>query len=82
MTGLEGQTVLQALMAQGIEVPHVCYQPNLGPIQTCDTCLVEIDGKMVRSCATHLSAGQNIDHSSEKVKDMQREATQRILHNH
>ena len=82
LTGLEGQTVLQALMAQGIEVPHVCYQPNLGPIQTCDTCLVEIDGKMVRSCATHLSAGQNIDHSSEKVKDMQREATQRILHNH
>ncbi len=81
-TGLEGQTVLQALMAEGAEVPHVCYQPNLGPIQTCDTCLVEVDGKMVRSCSTHLKSGQNIDYSSKNVKDLQREATQRILHNH
>lgn len=81
-TGLEGQTVLQALMAQGVDIPHVCYQPNLGPIETCDTCIVEVDGKMVRSCSTHLMDGSEIDYASDKVKGAQKEAAQRILKNH
>ena len=38
---VRGQTILQALLAEGKDVPHICYQPNLGPIKTCDTCIVE-----------------------------------------
>ncbi len=79
---LEGQTVLQALMADGVDVPHVCYQPNLGSIQTCDTCIVEVDGKLVRSCSTQLKDGAQVDYSSKKVKELQKEATQRLLQNH
>lgn len=75
-------TVLEALIANGVEVPHVCYQPNLGPIQTCDTCIVEVNGKMVRSCSTNLSEGMSIDTVGLQVKALQVEATDRILHNH
>ena len=81
-TGLDGQTVLQALIARGVDIPHVCYQPNLGAIQTCDTCIVEVDGRMVRSCGTGLKEGSSINYSSKNVKALQIEATQRILHNH
>ncbi len=31
------------------EVPHVCYLPQLGPIQTCDTCFVEVGGQLARA---------------------------------
>ncbi len=79
---VRGQTILQALLAEGKDVPHICYQPNLGPIKTCDTCIVEADGKMVRSCSTPLTDGMNVDFSSKKVRELQVEATQRILHNH
>lgn len=82
VSGIEGQTILQALISEGVDVPHVCYQPNLGAIETCDTCIVQVDGKLVRSCSTPLSADSEIDHSSAKVREAQREATQRILHNH
>jgi predicted molibdopterin-dependent oxidoreductase YjgC len=27
----------------GGSVPHVCYHPHLGPVQTCDTCMVEMN---------------------------------------
>ena len=27
----------------GEDVPQVCYHPQLVPIQTCDTCIVEVD---------------------------------------
>jgi len=26
------------------ELAHVCYHPQMGPIQSCDTCMVEVDG--------------------------------------
>ncbi len=81
-SAISGQTILQALMAQGIDIPHVCYQPNLGPIKTCDTCIVEANGKMVRSCSTPVEDRMTIVYDSTRVKDLQVEATQRILHNH
>jgi formate dehydrogenase major subunit len=32
------------------ELPHICYHsPLMGPIQTCDTCIVEVDGQLVPS---------------------------------
>jgi formate dehydrogenase major subunit len=81
-SGLKGQTILQALMNNAIDIPHVCYHPNLGPIETCDTCLVNIDGKILRSCSTNLEDGMIIDVSSAKIREAQVEATQRLLHDH
>ncbi|HLH86203.1 MAG TPA: 2Fe-2S iron-sulfur cluster-binding protein, partial [Thermoplasmataceae archaeon] len=38
----EKLSVLQYLTSHQIDIPHICYHPNLGPIKSCDTCLVEI----------------------------------------
>lgn len=63
-------------------VPHVCYHQQLGPIQTCDTCMVEVDGKLVRACGTMVSAGMKIATRSARANAAQREAFDRILSNH
>src|ERR1700683_2162013 len=47
-----GKHLLEVLNRSGADVPQVCYHHQLGPIQTCDTCMVEADGKLVRSCGT------------------------------
>ena len=78
----KGETVLQSLLRNNVDIPHVCYQPNLGPIETCDTCIVEVDGKLIRSCSTEVSGNMRIDSESRKAKDTQIEATNRILRNH
>ncbi len=49
---VDGEYLIEAINRSGIQVPHVCYHTRLGPIQTCDTCMVEVDGKLVRACAT------------------------------
>ena len=41
--------------------PQICYVPEVDPIQTCDTCIVEVNGKLVRSCSTKAENGMNID---------------------
>jgi formate dehydrogenase major subunit len=77
-----GTRILDYLLQQGIEHPHICYSPELGPIQTCDTCMCEIDGKIMRACSTYIEDGMNILTSSERAKRAQTEAMDRILENH
>jgi formate dehydrogenase major subunit len=63
-------------------VPQVCYHPQMGPIESCDTCMVEVDGKLVRACGTRVTSGINVVTASEIVDIAQREAFDRILQNH
>jgi formate dehydrogenase major subunit len=76
------ERLIDVLRRAGPEVPHVCYHPQLGPIQTCDTCMVEVDGRLVRACATTVSAGMEVATKSAPAKAAQREAFDRILGNH
>ena len=43
--------LIDVINRNGSKVPQVCYHPQLGPIQTCDTRRVEVDGALVRACA-------------------------------
>ncbi|TLS36871.1 formate dehydrogenase subunit alpha [Pseudalkalibacillus caeni] len=76
------QTVLQLLSDSSIEVPNVCYHPSLGPIETCDTCIVRVNDELVRSCSTELKDGDVIDTVAKEVKDAQVIGMDRILYNH
>lgn len=78
----QGMTVLQYLNTSSIEVPQVCYHPSLGPIETCDACIVEVNGELVRSCSTPLKDGDIIDTIAPDVKKSQTAAMDKILHNH
>jgi formate dehydrogenase major subunit len=73
---------LKFLELNNIKVPHICYQENLGPIETCDVCMVEVDGKLRRSCSLKPADGMKIVTDSRRAKEAQIEATDRILKNH
>ena len=46
----EGELLVEAILRHK-KIPHICYHsPLMGPIQSCDTCIVEVDGQLVRSC--------------------------------
>ena len=77
-----GERLIDVLNRAGINISQVCYHPQLGPIQTCDTCMVEMNGRLTRACATTVSAAMEISTKSEKAAAAQREAFGRILSNH
>jgi len=76
------ELLVQVINRAGVPLPQVCYHPQLGPIQTCDTCMVEVDGELVRACGTKVSPGSSVTTDSALVKAVQREAFDRILSNH
>jgi formate dehydrogenase major subunit len=74
--------VLDLLNRNGVVVPQVCYHPSLGALQACDTCLVEVDGALVRACAAPLRDGQVIVVGSARAQDARRRALGRVLEDH
>ncbi|MBN8202881.1 formate dehydrogenase subunit alpha [Bacillus sp. NTK034] len=78
----QDQTVLQLLNDSSIEIPQVCFHPSLGAIETCDTCIVSVNGELVRSCSTKMKDGDVIDTVDPDVKQAQTIAMDKILFNH
>ncbi len=78
----EGSLLIDVLNRTAARVPQVCYHPQLGPIGTCDTCMVEVEGRLERACAFEVSAGVSVRTQTRQVDAAQREAFDRILENH
>ncbi|PEK99735.1 formate dehydrogenase subunit alpha [Bacillus sp. AFS017336] len=78
----QGSTILQIINKNEMSHPQICYVPEVDPIQTCDTCIVEMNGELKRSCSTVAMSGMNIQLSSPKAKEAQTEAMDRLLENH
>src|SRR3984885_4192084 len=83
VTATEGELLVEAILREK-EIPHICYHsPLMGPIQTCDTCLVEVGGKLVRSCGTNVTANMPaVITESKRAQDARAEAFDVILGNH
>jgi formate dehydrogenase major subunit len=77
-----GERLIDAINRAGINLPQVCYHPQLGPIQTCDTCMVEVDGKLVRACGIKVSDKMKVSTNSPAASAAQRQAFDRVLENH
>ena len=77
-----GERLIDLLNRTGTKIPQVCYHPQLGPIQTCDTCMVEANRKLVRACATLVGDDMEISTNSARAVAAQREAFDQVLGNH
>ena len=77
-----GTNLLQFIKSQDTFVPSICYNESLGPIETCDTCTVEIDGVMQRACSTTIDRPMIVNTQNDNVQTSQKEALDRILEKH
>jgi formate dehydrogenase major subunit len=74
----EDELLVEAILRHK-EIPHICYHsPLMGPIQTCDTCLVEVDGKLVRSCGTKVGAHMKVVTESKRANKSRRDSATQI----
>lgn len=77
-----GQNLLNLLNTTEESIPQICYNESLGPIQTCDTCMVQVDGEIVRACGTTVDAAMAVNTRIDEVHNAQKAALDRILENH
>jgi len=75
-------TVLEAALAHGTFLPHLCHHPDLRPAGVCRLCLVEMDGRLVTACNTPVRAGAEIRTDTDAVKETRLGAVELLLVNH
>jgi len=80
--GADGEWLTEVLDRSASRVPHVCYHTHLGPIQTCDTCWVEVDGELMRACATPVRDGMTVATLGAQATAAREEGMHRILGQH
>jgi [NiFe] hydrogenase diaphorase moiety small subunit len=57
----EGQSVLEAALAAGRYVPHLCHHPEFEPHGSCRVCTVRVNGHIHASCTTPARQGDEIE---------------------
>lgn len=80
----QGETVLQAAMRHGIEIPHFCYHPCLSIAGNCRICLVKVAGmpKLMPSCNLAVAPGMEVETDAEEVRAARRVVLQFVTLNH
>ena len=84
VTAKRGSSLLEAALAAGIYIPHLCHHPDLPPINACGLCIVEIQGtgNLVASCSTSAAEGMTVKTKTEKIDRLRRLALELMLSGH
>ncbi|MDQ6841349.1 MAG: 2Fe-2S iron-sulfur cluster-binding protein [Actinomycetota bacterium] len=65
----EGMTILQVAQREGIEIPTLCWERTLTPVNSCRVCVCEVKGSRVLApaCARKVEDGMEVQTHSERV---------------
>ncbi len=65
----EDMTILDVAQREGIDIPTMCWERTLTPINACRVCVVEVKGSrvLVPSCARKVEEGMEVQTHSDRV---------------
>ncbi|XSG86079.1 MAG: 2Fe-2S iron-sulfur cluster-binding protein [Methylohalobius sp. ZOD2] len=74
-----GQTLMEAAMAAGVYIPHLCYHPDFEPHGSCKLCSVEVNGRICSACTFPAAENQEVISASEEVRHLRLRLTQMLF---
>ena len=77
-------TIIEAADKQGVNIPRLCYHPDLPPTANCGVCVVEVTGNPLpkRACCTPVVEGMKITTNTKKLRSYRKTLVEMILSNH
>ncbi len=76
---IEGQTILQAAIAAGIYIPHLCFNPAFKPHGSCKICTVRVNGRQSSSCTHPIQSGMDVESNTPPINDERRALLQMLF---
>lgn len=67
-----GRTIYEAVKANGIYIPVLCYYEGLHPAGSCRICTVRVNGRYMAACTQPLAEGMTIETTAPDLEDMRR----------
>lgn len=76
---LPGQTVVQAALAAGHYIPHLCYHPEFRPHGSCKVCTVKADGRHATGCTLPARAGMKVESATDELNALRKTLVQMLF---
>ena len=79
-----GSTILEAAEKANINIPRLCFHPDLPPVSACRLCTVEVEGdRLLRTaCSWKVQDGMQVNTKSLKVRESRKMAMELLLSRH
>ena len=79
-----GTTIMQAAAQLGVQIPRLCYHPDLSVAGSCRVCIVAVKGlsSYVPSCCTAVAEGMEVETNSPEIREARRDIIELLLDNH
>ena len=74
-----GQTILEAALAAGVYIPHLCHHPELTPHGSCKLCTVVVNGRNGSACTQKAMPGLEVENNSPALNDRRRVLLQMLF---
>lgn len=74
-----GQTIMNAALAAGHYIPHLCHHREFQPHGSCKVCTVRVNGWLSASCTTPASAGAKVESEAPDIQDARRRIVQMLF---
>jgi [NiFe] hydrogenase diaphorase moiety small subunit len=74
-----GQTVMQAALAAGRYIPHLCYHPEFKPHGSCKLCTARINGRLMAACTTPAEIATEVESETEELNELRRTLVQMLF---
>lgn len=80
----KNSTVLEAAQTVGINIPTLCYHPELKTAGKCRVCMVEVEGArtLVASCVYPVTEGMVVRTTTATVREARKTVVELLLANH
>lgn len=78
------KTLLDNILDNGINLPHLCHNPQIESYGGCGLCLVMVEGinKPLRACSTTVTEGMKVTTSTETLEKSRKVTLSLILSDH
>ncbi|HBB29855.1 MAG TPA: molybdopterin oxidoreductase, partial [Clostridiales bacterium] len=82
--GVPGQTILEVAKENDIFIPTLCFDERTEIYGSCGICVCEVEGnlKLVKACATEISANMVIKTNTNRVIESRKTNLELLLSNH
>lgn len=75
----DDQTVMDAALAAGKYIPHLCHNPEFKPHGSCRVCVVKANGRETSSCTLPAAAGMKIESNTEVIQQQRKSLLQMLF---
>lgn len=74
-----GQTIMDAALAAGVYIPHLCHKQGLTPHGSCKLCVVDTGSGSASACTMPAVAGQRISNNTPALNEVRKTITQMLF---